>query len=203
MTSRSAARPLVLCLALWCLTGCATYTDPVSAPLNSDGIMQRYGSYDVEVLMQTEAVRIANLYSGTDDSRTCRTYAVTRYNLPVAPTLLTTHEAIVAGRSIGATLRGDGWTITKKGLHVGQVDAATLPADVSQLMRTKTTQLAIYVYELNATKNAQPITYATIAEIYHPDYLTLKDLGRRYPETGRDAKVLETTRDVLRRSLPD
>ena len=195
--SRSPGRTWAVILSAICLVGCATGLDQVTPALNSDQILARYGSYGVEVLIETSDVRVANLYSGAGENRTCRTYAVTRYSVPIASELASAHEAIVAGQSIGATLRSKGWVITKRGLHVGQLETAKLPERVLALMKTHANLLAIYEYELLASKGARQLSYATIAEIYHPDYLSVMDLRSRYREIERDAVLSEATREAI------
>lgn len=200
---RSPGRPWAVILSAIWLIGCATRPGQVTSALNSDQILARYGSYGVEVLFETSNIRIANLYSSAGENQTCRTYAVTRYSLPIASELASAHEAIVAGQSIGATLRSEGWVITKQGLHVGQLATAKLPERVRALMMTDSEFLAVYEYELLASKGAKPISYATIAEIYHPDYLSVTDLRRRHPEIERNAVLSAATRNAIALSLPD
>lgn len=182
MASSKPGRPLVLALFVigW-LTGCSATVVHDKPLLNSDQILQQYGSYGVAVLKQSDSIRIANLYSDTaSGSRICRTYAVTQYQHPLASPLRSAHQKIVAGQSIGETLRTEGWTIGKRGLHLGELDQTTLPDRIYTLMQADRTDLAAYVYELNVSRQNQSYTYATIAEIYHPDYLTLDELSQRH-----------------------
>ena len=41
-------------------------------------------------------------------------------------------------------------------------------------------KLALYIYEFIIRKNEKEYRYATITEVYHPDYLTLADLKKIY-----------------------
>ena len=105
------ALPLIL---LACLFPLSPAWGEVTPTLNSDAIKASFGSYGVEVIDQAAGTRVANLYSGHGADKVCRTLAVTEFTQPIDESLLESHKAIVAGASIGATLRAAGFTINKK-----------------------------------------------------------------------------------------
>ncbi len=45
---------------------------------------------------------------------------------------------------------------------------------------TDATDLAVYMYSFNIKKAGMSFEYATIVEVYHPDYLIQEDLSRIY-----------------------
>ena len=73
--------------------------------LNSDAIKATFGSYGVEIIYQAAGTRVANLYSGQAGNKIVRTLAVTEFVEPIDNTLLQSHQEIMSGASIGATLR--------------------------------------------------------------------------------------------------
>ena len=91
--------------------------------LNSDAIKATFGSYGVEIIYQAAGTRVANLYSGQAGNKIVRTLAVTEFVEPIDNTLLQSHQEIMSGASIGATLRAAGYTINKKLLIKTEVPA--------------------------------------------------------------------------------
>ena len=148
-----------------------------SEPLNSERIEARFGSFGIELLNGPESVRVANLYSGEDGQRTCRTFAVTVFPQAVDHRLEAEHRQVLSGGSIGATLKAAGWTVDKRQLGVGELPSSDGFASVYALMRVPPGQVAFKAYELFAAQAGVSVHYATITELYHPDYLTLTDLG--------------------------
>ena len=78
--------------------------------MNSEKILQRFGSYRVKVLHQDEVSRVANLCSQHDGQDICRTLAVTRFAAPTPEALASADQAIRGGMSIGSTLAEASWT---------------------------------------------------------------------------------------------
>lgn len=173
-------------------------------PLNSERIEARFGSYGIEVLESGMRVRVSNLYSGAGDTRTCRTFAVVRYPEVVDAAFADEHAAILAGQSIGATFVANGWTVIKSHRYFGTLAAGER---VDRLMGgVGRTPLAVHVYTLEIERGNERFEYADIAEVHHPDYLTLADLRRIYaadmewptPIDGWTAKMLALTAERMR-----
>jgi hypothetical protein len=156
---------------------------PARELLNSERIAAAFGSYGVEVLEQDGQVRVSNLFSGTPESRTCRTLAIVRYAVPMDPAVGVEHAAIVAGGSIGATFAAQGWEVRKTHLSYAERPAT---AKLAALMRIAAgTPLAEHVYVLDVVKDGRAIEYAALVEIHHPDYLDLGDLVKIYGAVDR------------------
>ncbi len=166
--------------------------------LNSDRIEQRFGSYGIDVLQQDDRVRRSSLYSVDDGVRTCRTYAVVSYHEPLAIELASAHAAIVAGDSIGATLRVAGWEIGKETLYVGTVRLPDPSHGVARLMRLDgAATLGLHAYRLRLDKDQQTVWYATIIEAHHPDYLTETDLIRLYADDAVSEAYQEVPASIV------
>jgi len=160
--------------------------------LNSERIATSFGSYGVAVLEQNDAVRVSNLFSGADDQRTCRTFAIVRYAEPSDPALRAEHAAIVAGGSIGAVFAAQGWEVRKTHLYYAERPAS---AKLASLMRIAVgTSLAEHAYVLDVVKGGRAIEYAALVEIHHPDYLAVADLVTIYgpPDTENRPELVAT-----------
>ena len=156
--------------------------------LNSERIAAKFGNYGIEVLEQSDELRVSNLHSSDAGTTTCRTFAIVRYPSRIDPALAAPHAAIVAGGSIGAVFAGQGWEVRKTHLHYGEHEAS---ATLAKLMRIGVgTQLAEHVYVLDVAKDGRVLEYAALVEIHHPDYLRLADLAGIYgpanPANRRD-----------------
>ena len=148
--------------------------------LNSERIAQRFGSYGIDVLASDARVRVSNLYSETNGTRTCRTFAVVVYPAAIDPAIAAEHDEIARGGSIGAVFAAHGWQVVKTNLHYFEVDA---PERIAGLMHVEAgTRLAAHAYELDVAKAGRSIAYALLVEIHHPDYLRLDDLRSIYGE---------------------
>jgi hypothetical protein len=155
------------------LSACATE----SVILNSERIEQRFGSYGIEVLASEAGLRRSNLFSYDGDTATCRTYAIVQFVEQLDERYDEAHARVLAGDSIGATFREDGWDIQKHTLYVGVVRMPEGPSEVKRLMRlTGAHDLALHVYQLVLVRGDMELEYATILEAHHPEYLTKKDL---------------------------
>ncbi len=165
------------------LAGCAARAPapaPTAAPLNSERIEQRFGSFGVEVLYQNPALRVSNLYSTTDGERVCRTFALVRF-VPVPAALEREHELIQAGGSLGAVLKAQGWELHKRHLYLGEVPLEPRFTDLVRLMGGITApRLAAHIYQLSVSRGGERHDYATIAEFHHPDYFDLAQLRAAY-----------------------
>jgi hypothetical protein len=150
--------------------------------LNSERILQRFGSYGVEVLDADDTRRVSNLHSmDSSAERICRTYAVVEFDQPVDSRLLAEHERVVSGESIGTVFSDAGWTIQKETLFIGDSDASGYEDKLGKLMRIDIEQsLATHRYRFIVSRNEQRIEYATITEVHHPDYLDTAQLRAIY-----------------------
>ncbi|NIV16935.1 MAG: hypothetical protein GWN47_00665 [Woeseiaceae bacterium] len=152
--------------------------------LNSERILQRFGSCNIEILEQDSSVRRSNLFSTEDGKRTCRTYAVVRFVGSFSGDIDDAHDAIVSGRSIGATFRDLGWSVDKRTIFIGSIPASEADPEVSQLMRLESPHhLGKHVYELVLERNDESLRYATIVELHHPGYLDEKELRELYGQS--------------------
>src|SRR5690606_27657086 len=104
----------------------------------------------IDVLQSDGRYRVSNLYSVHDGARVCRTFAVVLYPERVDAVLAAEHEEIVAGGSIGAVFTGNGWAVTKRHLHFGELRSTP---KVASLMRASEEEpLAVHVYVLSVSK---------------------------------------------------
>jgi hypothetical protein len=146
-----------------------------AAPLNSDRIRERFGNYGVEIIRADSSTRITNLYSESDGNRICRTLAMVRFRTPVPDVLRREHDAITAGGSIGEVFRNAGWIISKTNLTRAVIDQSWVDIDIAALMNVDPAEsLASAVYEFTVRRGEHVYTYATITEIYHPDFISLR-----------------------------
>ena len=159
--------------------------------LNSDQIMQKFGSYGVEVLSQSDGVRLANLYSQHDQLAICRTLAVTRFHEPTPSSLAEADSHIRQGESIGMTLKEAGWSVDKHvateclapaGKYFEALTAGTVP---------RGTDITVRVYTLRTTQGEQSVDYAAIAEAYHPAHITSEISQHCTTETWQRLSELE------------
>ena len=151
--------------------------------LNSERIKKKFGSYGIEVLESGAKIRVSNLYSIEDDRKTTRTIAVVRYPDIVDPLFSKEHNEILGGQSIGAVFKRNGWEINKRNQYFGQIDASKELASMYELFGgIMPTPLAVHIYSLFIEKNGSKFHYATIAEIHHPQYLSLQELREIYYE---------------------
>ena len=177
-------------IAAACLYACSAG----QPTLTSDRIESRFGSYGIEVLDSSPAERRASLYSVHDGKRICRTYAIVIWQQqPLAdagtdPSLLAAHARILAGASLGDTLRSAGWTLVKRSRYVGSLPAITPAPDWLELMSIdQSTGLAVHVYDVSIKKSLEVIEYARILEVHHPDFLDLGALRSLYVVQPGDA----------------
>ncbi|MEM1182182.1 MAG: hypothetical protein AAGM22_27790 [Acidobacteriota bacterium] len=188
-------RSLLLVVGLL-LSSCAhrSASDPAGGGrgerLNSERIEARFGSYGIELLGGADSVRVANLYSGSGDRKTCRTFAVTIFSEPVDARLAAIHREILDGGSIGRTLKDAGWTVSKRTIGVGELPASDALDTVYAVMKIQPTAVAYRAYDLYATRASASLRYATITELHHPGYLSLADLQASLDPPADDAEGL-------------
>jgi len=162
------------------LAGCSQET----ATLNSDRIRDTFGTYGVEVLRADSRIRLSSLYSGEGDEKTCRTLAIVEFRQPMPSQIAPIHALITAGGSIGEVFRDVGWDIHKTNNRIRGAPPPDVGLDVSALMDADMpATLATHTYDFVVEKNGNRLTYATITEVHHPDYLQTEDLLEIYAET--------------------
>ncbi len=162
--------------------------------LNSERIERRFGSYAIDVITAQPGLRRSNLYSIEQDDHVCRTYAVVKFADQSSGKVSEEHSRVLAGGSIGAVFKANGWEIVKDTLYLGEIPTVDATSDIGRLMRLGDPQdLAVHIYRLSLRKGDASINYATIIESHHPDYLTQADLKRLYPtsnDLGIDAAAV-------------
>jgi hypothetical protein len=170
--------PLLLAIIL---TACGSET----ALLNSERIEQQFGSYGIDILPSENGLRRSNLYSVSGDDRICRTYAVVRFTDDPDDVYSLEHAKVLAGNSLGAVFKANGWEIRKQTLHIGSFPVTAADGQIYDLMRLSENQsLALHVYEFLLAKDEQIFEYATILEAHHPDYLLESELLELYSYDG-------------------
>lgn len=151
--------------------------------LNSVRIELKFGSYGVQILAQDQvsATRLSSLYSLHEGEKITRTLAFTKYETDIDDRLKIAHEEIVAGGSIGATLKKYGFDLRKDLFFKGLV--GDMPNQVQTLMHTKEVAFATVMYNLSAKSESRCLPYCTIVEVYAPDFLTIEEVDLIYPES--------------------
>lgn len=173
--------PAVLAAAL---SACATET----VVLNSERIERRFGSYGIDVLASEAGLRRSSLYSASGESRTCRTYSVVRFTDEPDSSYSPEHTKVLAGNSLGAVFKANGWRIHKQTLHIGSLDIGEENSSIAELMElTGNRSLALHIYQLLLAKGDHIFEYATIVEAHHPDYLSESDLLGIYQYTESES----------------
>ena len=145
--------------------------------LNSERIEQRYGNYGIEILQSGNNRRLTSLYSVSDGQKTMRTLALVEFTAPDDPQLLSEHQRILGGESIGAVFKEEGWIIDKISLRycLSRFDLQSMP-ELSRMRLNHPDTLATRRYVFRVQKGETSVNYATITEIHHPDYLQAVDL---------------------------
>lgn len=168
--------PLVIAAAL---SACATESES----LNSERISERFGNYGIEVLSHEGGIRRSTLYSTQEGLRICRTYAVVRFIDDSALAVADAHAEVLAGQSIGATFKASDWQLAKLTLHIGSLSLPGPEHPIARLMHVDApAELSVHAYRLLLVKGSETISYATIVEVHHPDYLTVDELTDLYGE---------------------
>ena len=140
--------------------------------MNSEKILQRFGSYRVKVLHQDEVSRVANLCSQHDGQDICRTLAVTRFAAPTPEALASADQAIRGGMSIGSTLAEASCAISREVLAEASAPCGSGFTHHAGGTVAEGEPLYVRLYRLDAGLTADSLTpYATIAEAHHPEHL--------------------------------
>ena len=150
--------------------------------LNSARIELKFGSYGVQILAQDQVagIRLSGLYSEHGDERIARTIAFTQYNANIHDKLKMAHQEILAGGSIGSSLKKYGFDIKKDLLFKGLVE--DMLDRLQNLMHTPGHAFATVIYNLEAKEGYNYYPYCTIVEVYSPDFLTVLEVDQVYPE---------------------
>ena len=165
------------------LSACATE----SVILNSERIEQRFGSYGIDVLASEAGLRRSSLFSYDGDTATCRTYAVVQFEEQHDERYDDVHSKILAGDSIGASFKENGWGIQKKTMYIGSIRLPEARTEAGDLMRlTGGHDLALHVYRLVLMGEDVALDYATIMEVHHPEYLSEEDLRGLFDYEAKD-----------------
>lgn len=142
--------------------------------LNSERIEKKFGGYGIDVLYNSAKLRVSNLYDG---KHITRTLAIVDYPKAIDSAFAKEHQIIVQGGSIGSVFKEQGWKIEKKNVFLGELPPSADWNKLYELMgNIPPSKLSIWIYVFYIRKDDKVFPYATISEIYHPDYLSLADL---------------------------
>ena len=159
------------------------------ALLNSERIRQKFGSYGIDVIAESDHQRVSNLYSLQGDRKITRTFAVVSYPTIIPAAIRNEHEQIKNGHSIGAVFKRNGWQIEKQHIYFGEIEASPDYEGIySSMGEAEEVDLAIHIYQLSAIKGGERYGYVEIAEIHHPDYLNTRVLRQIYPTVLMEAE---------------
>jgi len=151
--------------------------------LNSERIFQKFGSYGIELINQENDFRQTSLYSESEQGRVTRTFASVKFLEPVNPGIELLHKRILKGSSIGSTFKAESWHIDKYGLRIDELEVKPTNQVYALMQLEEPQSLALHLYLFSASKAYEPsINYALIAELHHPDYMSLQDLNEIYAE---------------------
>lgn len=166
--------------------------------MNSQRIMQKFGSYGVDVLHADKELRVSSLYSESEGQHITRTLALVSFYADMSEPFKAIHRQVVNGASIGATFQASGWKINKEllGVELLRYDPA-----FSELYRwmalTRAFDLPVHIYVFRARmENSEWMRYATIAEIHSPTYLTAQELRHVADEVSKEPSDLKLQTDV-------
>ncbi len=152
-----------------------------SVELNSERIARIFGNYHIEVIENNKDIRVSNLYSLEPTGAVCRTFAVIGLTDDVDALFASEHAEILEGGSIGAVFRRNGWRIEKRHLYIGVMPIGRQAVRLTRLMRIEPpVATAVHIYGLAISKNGRSFDYAMIAEVHHPDYMTIAVLWSLY-----------------------
>ena len=155
--------------------------DTLRPLLNSERIKLLFGSYNIDVLENGKRTRVSNLYSEQQGIKTTRTLAVVSYPDRIDQAFSSEHQSIVAGQSLGAVFKKNGWHIEKRHRYFGTIPEARKFGRVYALMgHIAPTELAIHSYDFFIKKQGDEFRYASISEVHHPDYLNFDTLKALY-----------------------
>ena len=148
---------------------------------NSERIRLKFGSYGIEVLENSPAIRVSSLHSTHNGINISRTFAVVAYPHIIEAEFQMEHDAIINGQSIGILFKNNGWLIDKHHQYFGEIKTSPALFNAPSHSDTASTvRSAIHAYTLIIRKDDSEFQYASIAEVHHPDFLRLQDLSEIY-----------------------
>ena len=143
------------------------------------------------MLYNSAQLRVSNLYDG---KKITRTLAVVDYPETIDSSFAKEHQMIVAGGSIGNVFKSRGWLIEKKNIYLGELAPSADYKKLYALMgNIPPSKLSVWIYVFNIRRGEKTFPYATISEVYHPDYLSLANLKCINSDAGA---YLERTKSV-------
>ena len=92
--------------------------------LNSEKIREKFGSYNIDVLLSDKRIRVSSLFSVHEGKKITRTFAVVHCPAVVDVRFAKEHQAIVEGQSVGAVFKHNGWQIKKHPVFFGEIAAS-------------------------------------------------------------------------------
>ena len=205
-----------LIVGLLSLTSCATPKAESPSPaarsetreplLNSERIRQRFGSYGIDVIRESDQLRVSNLYSLEGGRKIMRTLAVVIYPQTIPAVVMAEHGEIKSGQSIGEVFNRHGWSVGKQNVYLGEILASPDFAGVYTSMGgISEVKLAVHIYQLSVGKNGDWTQYVRIAEVHQPDYLDLAELreinGWVAVESEPDRQGVQHTLDLVVKAL--
>lgn len=160
--------------------------------LTSERINAKFGSFGVQVLLQDELsnIRFSNLYSLENGEKITRTLALVNFVEKIDPRLKKTHQEILDGASLGATLTKHGFLLQKNIVFTGVFDG--LPPQLNAMMKVPNTEFAATIYEVLVKINNDTVPYCTITEIFSPAFVSkteLTSLHQQFNSNPNEDKV--------------
>lgn len=170
-------------------------------PLNSEMIEQRFGGYGIEIIEAHGDWRVARLNSRDGERDILRTLAAVSFLPGPDPALADPHAAIVAGGSIGQTLKEAGWQVWKTQHAISRIEPGPRAAALwSAMGEVEPAPVAVHAYRLVAARGEAFIAYADIIEVHHPDYLDVDRLADLFGAPV-DASLPARSRQLVKRAL--
>ncbi|MBI3236607.1 MAG: hypothetical protein HYZ48_02745 [Chlamydiales bacterium] len=142
-----------------------------------------------------KGIRLSNLYSEHEGKKIARTVAFTQYNTNIDAKLRIAHEEIMAGGSIGSTLKKHGFDVKKDIFFKALVK--DMPDQLQNLMHTEKCAFATVIYNLSAKEGNHNYPYCTILEVYSPEFLTLVETDQIYPDSMQEKVTPQNAFDVI------
>lgn len=170
-----------------------------SPKLNSERIAARFGSYGIRVIEHEP--RVSVLFSRHDGVEICRTLAIVEFTRPIPDPLKSPISKVIAGGSLGATLKEAGWRISKRFLHHDTLTAG--PRFIRLAHLEQAAPLAVSIYELIVSRGGNTLPVATLVEIYHPDYLNLTNLKALQPQTANSDRQVNRLLQLAREKMKE
>lgn len=139
---------------------------PLQGKLHTDVLEAKYGQVHTRILRHDNQIRLAHL---EDANGISRTFAITLFpSRPFRGEIAKINEQIKRGEAIGKAFRQNGYEVRK---NVIAVYTTVLPETIRQAFMETREKAKVRLSEFLARKgNQKPVVYATVAEIYSPDF---------------------------------